>query len=42
MSIRYDTVNLDVFKMHTAWVDYINKVSRGIFKPWDEYCQVKY
>ena len=42
MSIRYiDTVNLDVFKMHTAWVDYINKVSRGIFKPWDEYLSGK-
>ena len=42
MSIRYvDTVNLDVFKMHTAWVDYINKVSRGIFKPWDEYLSNK-
>lgn len=34
MSIRYvDTVNLDVFKMHVLWTDYINKVSRGIFSP---------
>ena len=34
MSIRYiDTVNLDVFKLHLIWVDYINKVSRGIFAP---------
>ena len=38
MSIRYvDTVNLDIFKLHLAWVDYINKVSRGIFTPKDEY-----
>ena len=34
MSIRYiDTVNLDIFKLHLIWVDYINKVSRGIFEP---------
>ena len=38
MSIRYvDTVNLDVFKLHLAWVDYINKVSRGVFSPKRDY-----
>jgi len=38
VSIRYiDTVNLDVFKLHLIWVDYINKVSRGIFSPSPEY-----
>lgn len=38
MSIRYiDTVNLDVFKLHLIWVDYINKVSRGIFEPKSDY-----
>src|SRR5699024_6516012 len=38
ISVRYvDTVNLDIFKMHTIWVDYINKVSRGIFKHREKY-----
>lgn len=38
MSIRYiDTVNLDIFKLHVIWTDYINKVSRGIFEPKREY-----
>ena len=38
MSIRYiDSVNLDIFKLHVAWVDYINKVSRGIIEPKREY-----
>ena len=38
MSIRYiDTINLDVFKLHLAWTDYINKVSRGIFEPKSKY-----
>ena len=38
VSIRYvDTINLDVFKLHTAWVDYISKVSRGVFYPKREY-----
>lgn len=38
ISIRYvDTVNLDIFKMHVVWTDYINKVSRGIFSPKREY-----
>lgn len=38
ISVRYvDTVNLDIFKMHTIWVDYINKVSRGIFEPREKY-----
>lgn len=42
MSIRYiDTVNLDVFKLHLAWVDYINKVSRGVFSPKREYIKGK-
>jgi hypothetical protein len=26
-------VNLDIYKLHLAWTDYINKVSRGIFSP---------
>jgi hypothetical protein len=34
MSIRYiDTIHLDIYKTHLVWTDYINKVSRGIFKP---------
>ena len=38
MSIRYiDTVNLDIFKLHVIWTDYINKVSRGVFEPKREY-----
>lgn len=38
MSVRYiDTVNLDVYKLHLAWVDYINKVSRGVFCPKRDY-----
>ena len=38
MSIRYrDTVNLDIYKLHMIWVDYINKVSRGIFAPKNTY-----
>lgn len=38
MSIRYvDTVNLDIFKLHLVWTDYINKVSRGIFSPKEGY-----
>jgi len=38
MSIRYtDTVNLDIFKLHLAWTDYINKVSRGIYAPKQKY-----
>ena len=42
MSIRYiDTVNLDVFKLHLAWVDYINKVSRGVFSPKRDYIKSK-
>ena len=42
MSVRYiDTVNLDVFKLHLAWVDYINKVSRGVFYPKREYIRGK-
>lgn len=42
MSIRYiDTVNLDVFKLHLAWVDYINKVSRGVFCPKRSYIKEK-
>lgn len=37
-NIRYiDSVNLDVFKMHTAWVDYINKVYRGVYTPMRSY-----
>lgn len=40
ISIRYvDSVNLDIFKLHTIWVDYINKVYRGIFSPKREYIQ---
>lgn len=42
MSVRYiDTVNLDVYKLHLAWVDYINKVSRGIFSPKRSYVKDK-
>ena len=42
MSVRYiDTVNLDVFKLHLAWVDYINKVSRGVFCPKRDYIRGK-
>lgn len=42
MSIRYvDTVNLDIFKLHLAWVDYINKVSRGVFSPKRDYIKGK-
>ena len=42
MSIRYiDTVNLDVFKLHLAWVDYISKVSRGVFYPKRDYIKTK-
>ena len=38
MNIRYvDNVNLDIFKVHLLWTDYINKVSRGIFSPKSEY-----
>lgn len=38
MSVRYiDTVNLDVYKLHLAWLDYISKVSRGIVTPKREY-----
>lgn len=38
MDIRYvDNVNLDIFKMHLLWVDYISKVSRGVFVPKEEY-----
>ena len=38
MSVRYiDTVNLDVYKLHLAWVDYISKVSRGVITPKREY-----
>ena len=38
MSIRYiDNVNLDIFKTHVLWTDYINKVSRGVFSPKEEY-----
>lgn len=34
MSVRYiDGVNLDIFKLHLIWVDYISKVSNGIFSP---------
>lgn len=34
VSIRYtDSVNLDIFKLHTVWVDYINKVYRGVVSP---------
>ena len=41
-NIRYiDSVNLDIFKMHLAWVDYINKVSRGEFKPKKEYIKAR-
>lgn len=42
MSVRYiDTVNLDVYKLHLAWVDYINKVSRGVFSPRRKYIEGK-
>lgn len=38
VNIRYvDSINLDVFKMHLIWVDYINKVSRGVFSPKSTY-----
>lgn len=38
MSIRFiDSVNLDIFKLHMLWVDYISKVSTGIFSPRREY-----
>ena len=38
MSIRYiDSVNLDIYKMHEAWTDYINQVSRGRFAPKRKY-----
>jgi hypothetical protein len=38
VSIRYvDSVNLDIFKLHLVWTDYINKVSRGIFEPKRQY-----
>jgi hypothetical protein len=41
-NIRYvDSLNLDVFKLHLIWVDYINKVSRGIFEPKEEYMKRK-
>lgn len=41
-NIRYvDSVNLDVFKLHLIWVDYINKVSRGVFEPKEEYMKRK-
>jgi hypothetical protein len=34
ISIRYiDTVNLDIFKLHLIWTDYISKISKGIFLP---------
>lgn len=42
LSVRYiDTVNLDVYKLHLAWVDYINKVSRGIYSPKRDYVKTK-
>ena len=38
MSIRYiDSVNLDIYKIHEAWTDYINNVSRGKFSPKKKY-----
>lgn len=43
VSIRYiDSVNLDIFKLHTIWVDYINKVYRGAFEPKSEYLKRKW
>lgn len=42
ISIRYiDSINLDIFKLHTIWVDYINKVYRGVFSPKDKYIKKK-
>lgn len=42
ISVRYtDSVNLDIFKLHTVWVDYINKVYRGVFRPKDDYISKK-
>ena len=42
MSIRYiDTVNLDVYKLHALWVDYISRVSRGVFYPKRDYIKRK-
>lgn len=42
ISIRYiDSINLDIFKLHTIWVDYINKVYRGVFSPKEEYIRNK-
>lgn len=42
ISVRYtDSVNLDIFKLHTVWVDYINKVYRGVFRPKDDYISEK-
>lgn len=38
ISINYiDDYNLDIFKMHKIWVDYISKVFRGEFSPKSEY-----
>ena len=37
LTITLDTVNLDIFKLHLAWVDYINKASRGVFTPKRDY-----
>ena len=41
-SIKYtDNYNLDVFKTHKIWVDYISRAYRGEFSPRDEYKQAK-
>ena len=36
-----DNYNLDVFRMHKLWVDYISKVFRGEFSPRNEHKQNK-
>lgn len=42
ISIRYvDGVNLDIFKLHTIWTDYISRVNKGIFAPDRKYIQSK-
>lgn len=42
MNISYrDTPALDIFKMHLIWTDYINKVSRGLMDPKEEYIKQK-
>lgn len=42
ITIKYiDDYNLDIFKTHKIWVDYISRVYRGEFSPKSEYKQTK-